>query len=138
MQIGTLRRTEMVRRDKNNKIIAKKVVNNEDYDGSIQLREFIYKEGKTIGKEEGISGGQKYKTRLETAIDPSTGKEFVMKVKYSHGDETTTYKAIKDEFGSFTGKYEAKTTYPKGSGKTPVISETTKSCPGVWPVFLDL
>lgn len=137
MLIGTLRRTEMVRRDKNNKIIAKKVVNNEDYDGSIQLREFIYKEGKTKGKEEGISGGQKYKTRLETAIDPTTGKEFIIKAKYLSGDATTTYKAIKDEFGSFTGKYETKTTYPKGSGKAPVISETTR-CPGVLGILLDL
>ena len=31
--------------------------------------------------------------------------------------------AIKDEFGFYTGKYEAKTTYPKGSGKAPVTSE---------------
>ena len=128
----------MVRRDKNNKIIALKVVNNENHEGSIQLSEFTYKEGRTIGKQEGIRCGQKYKTRTETAIDPTTGKEFIIKAKYLSGDATTTYKAIKDKFGSFTGKYETKTTYPKGSGKTPVISETTKSCPGVWPVFLDL
>lgn len=36
--------------------------------------------------------------------------------------ETATYKAIKDELGFYTGKYEVKTTYPKGSGKAPVVS----------------
>lgn len=109
--------------DANGKKIADKILFTENN----HIREHIYKEGKTIAKEEYdlIKGREvvgKYKGYNETVFDPHTNKQVIIKAKRSMLGETATYKAIKDELGFYTGKYEVKTTYPKGSGKAPVVS----------------
>ena len=92
------------------------------------VREHIYKGDKILSKETCDRRGTVYKSYeayTERMKDPSTGSMVITKAKYTDlgMETTTTYKAIKDEFGFYTGKYEAKTTYPKGSGKAPVTSE---------------
>lgn len=120
-----LKRTVSVSYDANGNLMADKIL----FHDSNAVREHIYKDGKVIAKEKydmvaadgTVIGGHKLYT--ETVFDPNTNSRVIVKSKRTIGSETTTYKAIKDEFGFYTGKYEAKTTYPKGSGKAPVVSE---------------
>ena len=86
-------------------------------------REHIYKENKKISAEKGFYKNSEYKNYNETVYDPNTNTSVVVKSKHSENDFSTTYKALKDEFGFYTGTYQAKTVYPKGSGKKPEISE---------------
>lgn len=113
-------RTELVRFDKD----GNKVYDKTNW-ATNATREHIYKGDKIISKESYIKGGETYKMETETIYDPNTGNRVIVKAKKSDNTSTTSYKAIKDEFGFYTGNYEAKTTYPKGSGKKPSISEAT-------------
>ena len=121
--------------DANGNLMADKTL----FHDSNAVREHIYKDGKVIAKEKyekvavdgTVIGGHKLYT--ETVVDPNTNSRVIVKAKKTIGSETTTYKAIKDELGFYTGKYEAKTTYPKGSGKAPVVSEVdVRELPCVW------
>ena len=116
---GKIDRTKMERFDKDGKCIADKTV----WRDGEAVREHIYKEGKTISREAGTySGNKKYEHTTETVYDPNTNKQVISKAQSNiDGDKKITYTVVKDEFGFYTGKYIAKTTYPKGSGKQPEI-----------------
>ena len=120
---GKVERTVVEKFDKDGNRVADKIV----WDDSESAREHIYKEGKTISKETGNYYGQKYERATETVIDPNTDKKVISKAKTVDGEKTVTYTAIKDEFGFYTDKYTAKTTYPKGSGKKPEIETVDAS-----------
>ena len=113
-------RTELVRFDKD----GNKVYDKTNW-ATNATREHIYKGDKIISKESYIKGGETYKMETETIYDPNTGNRVIVKAIKSDNTCTTSYNVIKDEFGFYTGNYEAKTTYPKGSGKKPSISEAT-------------
>ena len=121
-------RTELVRLDKDGTKVYDKI--NWDTNAT---REHIYKGDKTISKESYRKGGETYKMETETIYDPNTDKNVIVKAKKSDSDSTTTYKALKDEFGFYTGKYKAKTTYSKVSGMQPYIDEVkSESIPHIF------
>ena len=114
-------RTELVRFDKDGNKVYDKII----WDTN-SSREHIYKDNITIAKQvHKDNKGTIYKSETESVYDPNTNKRVIVKAKSTDGSSTTTYKALKDEFGFYTGNYEAKTTYPKGSGEKPSISEAT-------------
>ena len=90
-------------------------------------REHIYKKDKIISKEFSTSSGQKIEHSTEKVYDPNTDKWVISKAKTVDGEKTVTHTAIKDEFGFYTDKYTAKTTYPKDSGKKPEIETVDAS-----------
>ena len=116
-------RTELERFDANGNRVYDKI----DWEDSKFLREHIYKENKIIAKENCNEKGYEYVTYNETVYDPNTNSRVVVKAKLTKDGATTTYKALKDEFGFYTGTYQAKTVYPKGSGKKPEISEVSQN-----------
>ena len=112
-------RTVLERYDKDGKLVYDKTVWSEGN----TVREHIYKEGRKISKESGVFNGQKYIHEVEDIYDKQSGSYVVVKAKKQMGDEKTVFTALKDEFGFYKGTYRAKTTYPKDSGKKPVILE---------------
>ena len=116
-------RTELERFDANGNRVYDKI----DWLDSKSTREHIYKENKIIAKENCNEKGYEYVTYNETVYDPNTNSRVVVKAKLTKDGATTTYKALKDEFGFYTGTYQAKTVYPKGSGKKPEISEVSQN-----------
>ena len=94
------------------------------------VREHTYKDDKIVSKETCDRRGtiyKSYETYTERMRNPSTGDTVITKAKYTdlNNNTVTKYKAIKDEFGFYTGKYEAKTVYPKTSNQAPSVEEVS-------------
>lgn len=52
----------------------------------------------------------------ESIYDNNANRNVIVKTKKTD-EEKTIYTSLKDEFGFYTDRYRAKTTYPKGSRK---------------------
>ncbi len=120
-----LERVMMEKYDKDGQRVADKTI----FDDAKSFREHIYLKGenKTIAKETIYQNDNKIELYNEKIYDESSNRYVISKAKKKDNNSTTTYKAIKDEFGFYTGKYTAKTTYPKGSGQPPRIFEVQPS-----------
>lgn len=116
---GVVNRTILKRYDKDGKLVYDQT----KWPDGNAVREHIYKDNRRISKEYAIVRGERRKSEIEAVYDNNTNRSVIVKAKKETDESKTVYTALKDELGFYTGKYRAKTTYPKGSGKQPEITE---------------
>lgn len=113
----------------NNRVVAKKV----DADGRLMEKTIVWESGaKRIERfdrngvrektEEYLAGnGVRVRDCSKVAYLPEAGGRIEIGGEYSVGKAKITGTRLKDEFGFYTDKYKIKITYPKETGKEPVV-----------------
>ena len=127
--VSAVRATKIQRINKDGDLVYKKIL----YPENNHMRETIINGNKKISIESYDIDGVKQIIRNETLYDSSTGNYILTKASLTKGNEKTVYRALKDEFGFYTGKYTAKTIYIGDMTKKPVIKEVTmRELPVAW------
>lgn len=127
--VSDVRVTTLQRFNKDGDFVYKKSIFPEDN----HVREMIINGNRKINIESYDKDGVKKIIRNEHLLDSITGNYKLIKASLVMGNEKTVYRALKDEFGFYTGKYTSKTTYVGDMTKKPVIKEVTmRELPVAW------